>query len=373
METAGATGSGACAVASVGETAGGVNNAVCTRLGGTAVVARAGAALDLSGNTFGCATASASSMGSDCVSSATRDGKEKTWVCGRACSSVDGAGRAVGEAAAAPEAADCECAKGGGETGGGTCEEAPTGEEVRIAPEAPKTASGRRLRGSPAIEATRGCAQSGAKRAQRHGGRDSCRLWREESSKGLRSRGRHRGIQRNVRRDHRRSSDLSRGCGLKQHGSVRLEIECSLNAGFDASGHENSFKSAVSEPGGIGVERVFAGNERGEAKGSVSGRCGPNFSAGGLVPQKYGDASQWRRAQVSEAACERTGLGRLNLDEVLRQGTCGIRLGEDQRVGAQAKRSQHQPSNPVPPCVCHCRRCSGRSWEKGQMSKPVRS
>ncbi|MEI9968223.1 MAG: hypothetical protein WDM87_06210 [Terracidiphilus sp.] len=77
--------------------------------------------------------------------------------------------------------------------------------------------------------------------------------------------------------------------------------------------------------------------------------------------------------QVGKAAGERTGLRRLNLDEVLRQGIGQLGLSEDRRAGAQAQRAQQKPPNPVPPCLCHCRRYSGRYWKKGQISKPVRS
>jgi hypothetical protein len=73
VETAGVTGSEGCAI--VGGTRFGVNIAACTRLGGTAVAAGGGAAPALSGNTFGCATESVSSVEADRVSNAARDGK----------------------------------------------------------------------------------------------------------------------------------------------------------------------------------------------------------------------------------------------------------------------------------------------------------
>jgi hypothetical protein len=107
-----------------------------------------------------------------------------------------------------------------------------------------------------------------------------------------------------------------------------------LNAGFEAAGDENSFKPTVPELGGIGVERVFAGIERGEAKCAVSRGGGADFSAGGLVAQNDGGTGQWRRMQVSQTACERTRLRRLNLDEMLTRGIGRIRLSEDQRMGA---------------------------------------
>ena len=74
VATAGATGSGGCAAATLGATGDGFNNAACTRLGRQRAGGESGAAPDLSGNTFGGATASASSMGADWVSSAGRCG-----------------------------------------------------------------------------------------------------------------------------------------------------------------------------------------------------------------------------------------------------------------------------------------------------------
>jgi hypothetical protein len=128
---------------------------------------------------------------------------------------------------------------------------------------------------------------------------------------------------------------LRRGC-LKQHGSDRLEVKRSLNAGLNASGDENSFKPAVSKLGRIGVECVLPGIERGEAEDSVPGGGGSNFSAGGPVAKNDGDAGQRGRAQISEAARERTGLRSLNLDEMLLPGIDWIRLSENLRGGAQA-------------------------------------
>ena len=120
------------------------------------------------------------------------------------------------------------------------------------------------------------CAQCGAKRDRRRGRCDSCRLWRKWRSE------RHRDIQRNVRRDNGWSIDLSRRGSLDQRGRDRLEVKRSLNAGFDASSDEDSFEPAVSELDGIGVERVFAGIERGEAEGPIPGSGGADFCAGGL-------------------------------------------------------------------------------------------
>jgi hypothetical protein len=147
----------------------------------------------------------------------------------------------------------------------------------------------------------------------------------------------------------------------------------SLDAGFAASGDKNPFEAAVTELGRVGIKCVLARIERGKTEGAVLRGGGAGFSARGLVAQDDGDAGQRRRMQIGEAAGKGTRLRRLNLNEIRRDGIGRTRLGEDHRVSAQAQRPQHQTLNPVPPGLCHCQRCPGRCWEKGQMSEPVRS
>jgi hypothetical protein len=55
-----------------------------------------------------------------------------------------------------------------------------------------------------------------------------------------------------------RSRDLSRRGRVNQHWSDRLEVERGLNAGFGTSRDENSFKAAVAELDGVGIECVLA-------------------------------------------------------------------------------------------------------------------
>jgi len=154
-------------------------------------------------------------------------------------------------------------------------------------------------------------------------------------------------------------------------------VNRSLHTGFDASGDENSIEAAVTEPGRAGIKYVLARIERSKMEGAVLRRGGAGLSARGLVAQDDGDAGQWGRMQIGEAAANGTRLRRLNLNEVRREGIGWTRLGEDHRVSAQAQRSQHQTPNPVPPCLCHCQRCPGRCVEKGleekQTSEAVRS
>jgi hypothetical protein len=66
-----------------------------------------------------------------------------------------------------------------------------------------------------------------------------------------------------------------------------------LNARFGAAGDENSFKAAVAELDGIGIERVLACIEWGESKCPIPAGCRANFSAGGLVVQDDRDAGKW--------------------------------------------------------------------------------
>jgi len=125
--------------------------------------------------------------------------------------------------------------------------------------------------------------------------------------------------------------------------------------------------------GRVSIERVFARIERSKTKSAVLRGGGADFSARGLVAQDDGDAAEWGRMQICEAAGEGTRLWRLNLNKSRRGGIGRTRLGKNHRVSAQAQRPQHQTLNPVPPGLCHCQRCPGRCWEKGQMSEPVRS
>jgi ribosomal protein L12E/L44/L45/RPP1/RPP2 len=66
----------------------------------------------------------------------------------------------------------------------------------------------------------------------------------------------------------------------------------SLNAGFNAAGDENSFKAAVAELDGVGIERVLACIEQGEAEGPIPRGGSADFNAGGLVAQNNGDAGK---------------------------------------------------------------------------------
>ena len=146
-----------------------------------------------------------------------------------------------------------------------------------------------------------------------------------------------------------------------------------LDAGFAASGDENPFEAAMAKMGRVGIERVLARIERSKTEGAVLRGGGADLSACGLVAQDDGDAGKWGRMQIGEAAGKGPRLWRLNLNEVRRGGIGGTRLAENHRMSAQAQRPQHQTLNPIPPCLCHCQRCPGRCWEKGQMSEPVRS
>jgi hypothetical protein len=116
--------------------------------------------------------------------------------------------------------------------------------------------------------------------------------------------------------------------GLKQCGSDRLEVERSLNAGFNPSSDENSFKLAVAELGRVGIEHVLTCIQRGEAEDAVPSGGGADFNAGGFVAQNDRYAGQWRRVEIGEAAGERAGLRRLNLNEMLPRRVGRVRLSQ---------------------------------------------
>jgi hypothetical protein len=157
---------------------------------------------------------------------------------------------------------------------------------------------------------------------------------------------------------------LWRRGGLKQRGGDRIEANGSLDAGFAAAGDDYPFEAAVTERPRVGVKCVLARIERSKTEGAVLCGGGANLSARGLVAQDDGDTGQRGRTQIGEATGKGTRLRRLNLNEVRWEGIGGIRLGKNHRVSAQTQRSQHQTLNPVPPYLCHCQRCPGRSWRK---------
>ena len=228
-----------------------------------------------------------------------------------------------------------------------------------------------RLDGDGCDELGIGCAQgrTGERRSGRVG-RDGCALVAAERARGW-CRGRRRSDSADVRRRPvGGASDLNRRCGLKQRGSGRLEVHGGLHTGLDAAGDENPFESAVAELGGIGVERVLSGIERGEAEGAVLGGGGADFSAGGLVAQNDGDAGQRRRMQIGEAAARASrieGIESGRSAPAREPGGSGWAETTAQAHRQSAPNTNHQ--NPVPPCFCHCQRCPGRSWEKGEMSR----
>ena len=129
----------------------------------------------------------------------------------------------------------------------------------------------------------------------------------------------------------------------------------------------------MTERARVGIERVLARIERSKTEGAVLRGRGAGLSARVLVAQDDRDAGQRGRMQIGEATGKGTRLRGLNLNEVRRRGMGRTRLSEDHRVGAHAQRTQHQTVNPVPLGLCHCQRCPGRCWEKGQTSEPVRS
>ncbi len=179
--------------------------------------------------------------------------------------------------------------------------------------------------------------------------RSRCEWLRGDARRdGLRSRRRCGGVGGKVRCGVWRSGDWSWGGCLKQRGSGGFEVERGLDAGFGAAGDKNSFKPAMAELGSVGIECVVPCIERGEAEGPVFGGGGAGFSAGGLIAQNDGDASQRGRSQIGEAPGERARLRSLNLDELRRGGGWRAGLGIDCRC-AQAQYRQRQTLNPVPP------------------------
>jgi hypothetical protein len=91
---------------------------------------------------------------------------------------------------------------------------------------------------------------------------------------------------------------------LQQCWRDGFKVHRCLHAGFNAAGDENFFEAAVAELGSVGIQRVVACIEGGEAEGAVLCRGGVGFSARGLVAQDNADAGERRGMEIGEASGE---------------------------------------------------------------------
>ncbi len=170
---------------------------------------------------------------------------------------------------------------------------------------------------------------------------------------------------RNARERQTRKRASGLGGGVSRSRCSRFEPEGGLQARLCSAGDADVLKLAPTELRTDRFERVVAGFERGKVKCAVLRGDGVGLRAGSLVAQDKRDTGKGRRMHIvrrpasepvrGDAIWTARDAARLELAAI---GT-GHAADADNTTAPNAK-----PSNPGPPCLCHCPALLGRSWEK---------